>query len=88
MRTHTDVDPEIGLRGVETVQAAADAVQGKVAVEQVAFPQSGVARSPGTLRLLRQAVEELGARAVGGIDPAGFDGDPREQLRGLFKTAE
>lgn len=86
IRTHTDVDPDVGLRGMEEVQAAAAAMGGRIDVQQVAFPQQGVMTRPGTASLLRDAVE-MGATAVGGVDPAGFDGDPTGQLNAVFDIA-
>lgn len=87
VRTHTDVDPVAGLRGIEVIQRVAAGMQHAVSVEQVAFPQSGIARAPGTAALLRRAVRQPGVVAVGGIDPAGFDGDPRAQLQQVFEVA-
>jgi cytosine deaminase len=37
VRSHTDIDPEVGLRGVEAVRAAAQRHSGAIGVEQVAF---------------------------------------------------
>jgi cytosine deaminase len=86
VRSHTDVDPEIGLRGVETVRAAVERLQGRVAVEQVAFPQSGLLTSPGTEELLEEALAG-GVEAIGGIDPAGVDRDPVRHLDVVFGLA-
>ncbi|MGX7827923.1 amidohydrolase family protein [Actinokineospora sp. 24-640] len=85
-RTHVDVDLGVGLRGIETVHAAAAALDGAIEVEVVAFPQDGVIRRPGVLKLLDRAAG-AGAR-VGGIDPASIDRDPVAQLDGLFDIAE
>ncbi|NMR29102.1 amidohydrolase [Crystallibacter degradans] len=86
IRTHTDVDPDVGLRGMEEVAAAAAAMVGRIDVQQVAFPQQGVVTRPGTASLLRDAVE-MGATAIGGVDPAGFDDDPIGQLKAIFGLA-
>lgn len=86
VRTHTDVDVGIGLDGIDAVRKAAEAVGGLVDVEQVAFPQDGVLRRPGTLELLDEALSR-GATTLGGIDPAGVDGDPVRQLDALFGLA-
>lgn len=86
VRTHTDVDPGIGLEGIEAVAKAAAAVAGIIDVEQVAFPQDGVLRRPGTLELLDEALS-AGATTLGGIDPAGVDGDPVRQLDAMFDLA-
>ncbi|HJQ07441.1 MAG TPA: amidohydrolase, partial [Nocardioides sp.] len=86
IRTHTDVDPGAGLSGIEAVARAAKAVDGLIDVEQVAFPQDGVIRRPGTLELLEAALD-AGATTLGGLDPAGVDGDPVAQVDALFELA-
>ncbi|WP_335935536.1 amidohydrolase [Streptomyces sp. PTD5-9] len=87
VRSHVDVDLGVGLRGIETVREAVDALGGAIEVEIVAFPQDGVIRRPGVLDLLDRAAE-AGATSVGGIDPASIDRDPVAQLDGLFAVAE
>lgn len=86
VRTHTDVDLGSGLAGIHAVAKAAEAVAGLVDVEQVAFPQDGVVRRPGTAALLEDALD-AGASTLGGIDPAGVDDDPIRQLDTLFDIA-
>lgn len=86
-RTHVDVDLGVGLRGIDHVREAAEQLGGAVEVEIVAFPQDGVVRRPGVLDLLDQAAA-AGATSIGGLDPAGIDRDPVEQLDGLFEIAE
>jgi cytosine deaminase len=86
VRSHTDVDPEVGLRGVEAVRAAVRRLDGRVAVQQVAFPQHGLLSNPGTAELLEQALEQ-GVETIGGIDPAGMDGDPVGHLDVVFELA-
>lgn len=86
-RTHVDVDLGVGLRGIEHVRAAAEDLGGAVDVDVVAFPQDGVVRRPGVLRLLDEAAA-AGATHIGGLDPAGIDRDPVAQLDGLFEIAE
>lgn len=87
LRTHVDVHPEDGLRRLEAVVAARDRCRALADVEIVAFPQRGVLRAPGTAALLEQALS-AGATAVGGLDPAGFDGDVEGQLELVFGIAE
>ena len=86
VRSHTDIDPEVGLRGVEAVRAAAQRLGGRVAVEQVAFPQHGLLSNPGTAELLEEALRQ-GVEAIGGIDPAGMDRDPVRHLDIVFDLA-
>jgi cytosine deaminase len=87
VRSHTDIDPEVGLRGVEVVRTAAERLDGRIAVQQVAFPQSGLLTTPGTAELLEAALKE-GVEAIGGLDPAGIDRDPVGHLDVVFGLAE
>jgi cytosine/creatinine deaminase len=86
VRSHTDIDPEVGLRGVEAVRAAVQRLDGRIEVEQVAFPQHGVVVNPGTAELLEEALRS-GVETIGGIDPAGMDRDPVRQLDIVFDLA-
>lgn len=87
LRTHTDVDPEVGLDRVHAVRAAAEKMADRIAVTQVAFPQYGILATPGTADLLEQALRE-GVEGIGGIDPAGVDRDPVRHLDVVFGLAE
>ncbi|MGY0232113.1 amidohydrolase [Longispora urticae] len=84
VRSHVDVDPVIGLDSVHGVRRAAAARP--VTVQIVAFPQSGLVTRPGTAELMAEAVD-AGADLIGGIDPAGFDGDPIRHLDTIFELA-
>ena len=55
IRSHVDIDTEIGLRNFEGVMAARDRLKGAVSIQVVAFPQSGVITRPGTADLLEAA---------------------------------
>jgi len=85
-RTHIDVDLGIGLKGLETVQAAVAELDGAIEVQTVAFPQDGVLRRPGVMQLLDEAAQ-AGADSIGGLDPGTIDGDVEGQLDGLFQIA-
>jgi cytosine deaminase len=86
VRAHVDVDPEIGLRGVERMLAVRDAFRGILDLQIVAFPQSGIAGQDGMPRLLEEAVR-MGATAVGGLDPITIDGDLDGHLDTVFDIA-
>jgi cytosine deaminase len=86
VRSHVDIDPDAGLTSFEGVREAADARRHAITVELVAFPQSGMLVAPGTAELMEAAVV-AGCEAVGGLDPAGFDGDPGEHLDVVFGIA-
>lgn len=87
VRTHTDVVTDHGLAGVAAVRAAVERLDGRITVEQVAFPQYGILASPGTAQLLEQALQD-GVGVIGGIDPAGADGDPVRHLDTVFGLAD
>jgi cytosine/creatinine deaminase len=86
VRSHTDVDPEVGLDGFDAVRTAVARLEGRVDVEQVAFPQHGLLTNPGTAELLEEALRQ-GVETIGGIDPAGVDRDPVRHLDVLFDLA-
>ena len=87
MRTHVDVDNQLGLRNLHEILKVRERFRDLVAIEIVAFPQSGVLRSPGTAELLDAAIRE-GADLVGGLDPVGIDGDLDGHLDAIFGVAE
>jgi len=86
IRSHVDVDTEIGLRNFEGVMTARSRLRDLVTIQVVAFPQSGVVTRPGTAELLEQAVKD-GAELIGGVDPTGIDGDAAGQLDVVFGIA-
>jgi cytosine deaminase len=86
LRTHTDVDPDVGLTGVHAVEQLAADVADRVTIQQVAFPQHGLLDLLGTAELLASAMES-GASVVGGLDPAA-EGDPVRYLDVIFGIAE
>jgi cytosine/creatinine deaminase len=77
IRSHVDVDTVAGLDSLHGVMEAREAFADRVAVELVAFPQSG----------LLEAAVRAGAELVGGLDPAGFDRRPVEHLDAVFAIA-
>lgn len=86
VRTHTDVDPGVGLRGVEAVNRVAERYRHAVTIEQVAFPQGGLLSNPGTLELLEESVK-FGVTTIGGLDPALIDHAPAAHLDAIFDLA-
>ena len=87
MRSHVDVDNQLGLRNLHEILAVREQFRDLVTIQIVAFPQSGILRSPGTAELLDAAIAE-GADLVGGLDPVGIDGDPDGHLDAVFAIAE
>lgn len=86
IRTHVDIDNEIGLANLEGVLETRRKLADYVDIEIVAFPQSGILQNPGTEALLDQALA-MGAELVGGLDPCSFDRDPRKHLDIIFELA-
>ena len=86
MRTHVDIDNQLGLRNLHEVLKIREHFRDLVTIEIVAFPQSGILRSPGTAELLDEAIAQ-GADLVGGLDPVGIDGDLDAHLDAIFAIA-
>jgi cytosine deaminase len=87
IRSHADVDTEIGTAHSDALVALRDRLRGTMDIQVVAFPQSGVLVRPGTLELLDQALRN-GADIVGGLDPSGIDRDPKGHLDAVFGLCE
>ena len=66
IRAFADVDSKAKLIGLKALLKARDEFKGIVDVQVCAFPQDGVVREPGTLDLMKEAMD-LGADVVGGI---------------------
>ncbi|MEV7663811.1 amidohydrolase family protein [Paenarthrobacter sp. NPDC089316] len=86
MRAHVDVAPQLGLRNIHGVRAAAEQLALYLDVQIVAFPQFGLLSNPGSLELMEASLSE-GADLVGGIDPASLDGDLHGHLGAVFGLA-
>jgi cytosine/adenosine deaminase-related metal-dependent hydrolase len=87
IRTHADVDTEVGTRHAEALVALRERLRGTMDLQVVAFPQSGLLVRPGTLELLEAALRN-GADIVGGLDPSGMDRDPKGHLDAVFGLCE
>ena len=87
IRTHVDIDTEIGLKHLEGVLATRERLHPYIDIEIVAFPQSGMLVRPGTVDLLDTALRS-GADLIGGIDPSAIDRDPVRHLDTIFALAE
>ena len=86
MRSHVMVDGSVGLKSLETILRVREEYADLIEIQLVAFPQSGILKSPGTPELLDEAIK-LGANLVGGLDPASFDRDVEKHLDVVFGTA-
>ncbi|MDF2812870.1 MAG: cytosine deaminase [Microvirga sp.] len=87
IRSHVDVDTDLGLAGIEGVLETREKLRDIIDIEIVAFPQSGMLVRPGTVALMDQAMK-LGAQVVGGLDPSAIDRDPKGHLDVVFELAE
>lgn len=86
MRSHADIDPEIGLRHVHATARTRAALGDMMEIQIVAFPQSGLITQRRVEALMDAALTE-GADIVGGIDPCAIDRDPVRQLDAIFRLA-
>jgi cytosine deaminase len=86
-RSHIDIDNDVGLANLEAVLSVREAFSDWIDIQLVAFPQSGVTTEKGAPDLMAAALL-AGADLVGGLDPAGFDGDVKGQLDIVFGLAE
>jgi cytosine deaminase len=85
MRTHVEVDPIVGLAGMEAIVPLRQEYRPALDLQICAFAQEGIARAPGTEGLLRRALT-LGADLVGGCPYN--DSDGAEHVRTIFGLAE
>ncbi len=87
IRTHVDIDTEIGLAGFEGVKRTQAELADALTMQVVAFPQSGMLVRPGTVDLLEGALRN-GAEVMGGLDPSTIDRDPVRHLDTVFGLAD
>ncbi|WP_416067153.1 amidohydrolase family protein [Rhizobium sp. ZK1] len=87
MRSHVMVDGSVGLKSLETILKVREDYTDIIDIQLVAFPQSGILKSPGTPELMDEAIA-MGANLVGGLDPLSFDRDIKGHLDVVFDIAE
>lgn len=85
MRTHVELDPVVGLRGLEGVTRLKRDYAWALDMQICVFPQDGLINNPGTLELLEEALASGEADLVGGCPYA--DSAPLEHLRQVFDLA-
>ena len=76
MRTHVEVDPKVGLRGLEGVKALIDRYKWAIDLEICVMPQEGLTNNPGTDELMVAALKN-GATVVGAAP--NYDTDRRRR---------
>ncbi len=84
MRTQLEVDPVVGLRGLEGVLPLRDEYKWAIDIEICIFPQEGLLNNPGTDALMLEALGKGGA--VVGAAPY-TDSDPHGQIDRIFEIA-
>lgn len=84
MRTHLEVDPGIGLRGLEGVMPLIDEYKWAIDLSICVFPQEGLLNNPGTDELMVAALKR-GARVVGAAPYT--DTNPKGQIDRVFQLA-
>ena len=87
LRSHVDIDTDWGLSNLHALLRVREDVRNIMDIQIVAFPQNGILRDPGTAELLEEALA-AGADLIGGLDPAGIDGDVKGHLDVVFGLAE
>lgn len=85
IRSHCNVDPQIGTKHIEITQEAFNKFEDQVTYEIVAFPQHGLLRS-NVEPLIREAMR-MGATLVGGVDPSVIDRDIDRSLNLTMEIA-
>jgi cytosine deaminase len=84
MRTQVEVDPGIGMRGFDGVEALIEEYKWAIDIELCAFPQEGLISYPGTDELLVEALKR-GVKVIGGAPR--YDKDGPGQIRRIFELA-
>lgn len=84
MRTHVEVDPNVGLRGFEAIERLARDYAWAIDLELCVFLQEGLTGVPGAEENLLAALER-GVRVIGGAPR--YDTDRAAQIRRIFELA-
>jgi cytosine deaminase len=84
MRTHVEVDPIVGLAGMEALLSLQREYAWAIDLQICVFPQEGIFQTPGTADLMRKALA-MGGQVVGGVPYN--DRDPLEHLDFVFDLA-
>ena len=84
MRTHVEVDPNVGMRGFEALVQLARDYAWAIDLELCVFAQEGLTGIPATDANLVAGLEQ-GARLIGGAP--GYDCDRRAHIRRVFELA-
>ncbi len=84
MRTHVEVDPIVGLTGMEAILPLQREYAWAIDLQICVFPQEGIFQVPGTEALMRRALA-MGGEAVGGVPYN--DTDAHQHIDRVFDLA-
>ena len=84
LRSHVEVDPIVGLMGMEALLPLREEFAPAVDLQICAFAQEGIVHAPGTEALLRRALA-MGAEVIGGCPYN--DSDARQHIDVVFGLA-
>jgi cytosine/creatinine deaminase len=84
MRTQVELDPGIGMRGFDGVEALIAEYKWAIDLEICVFPQEGLISYPGTDELLVEGLKR-DAKVIGGAPR--YDKDPVGQIERIFELA-
>jgi cytosine deaminase len=85
MRTHVEVDPNVGLRGFEAIERLAQDYAWAMDLQVCVFLQEGWTNVPGAEDLVREAIRR-GAQVVGGAPR--YDANGPAQIERIFALAQ
>lgn len=84
MRAHVELDPKVGVRGLEGVKVLIERYRWAIDIESCVLPQGGLTNNPGTDDLMVAALKN-GATVVGAAP--NDDTDRAAQIRRVFAMA-
>lgn len=85
LRAHAEFDPAGGMGGFEVTMALKQEFKHAIDIQVVAFPQEGIIKSPGTDKMMHDALQ-AGADVVGGVPYV--EPDPRKHIDIIFEIAK
>lgn len=85
MRTHAEFDPEQGFTGFDVIMKIKEEFKHLIDIQVVAFPQEGIQKSPGTDKMLYEAMDK-GADLVGAVPYN--DLDAKDHIDFVFEVAK
>jgi len=85
LRVHVEVDPIVGLMGMEAALELRESCRDLADLQLVVFPQEGIEQQPGTRDLMREALR-MGGDLVGGVPYNDLDAERHLDI--VFGLAE